>query len=230
MNPLSDPTIYAASTWVIPVLLAITLHEAAHGYVAHAFGDDTAWQLGRVSLNPLRHVDPFGTVLLPAFLLLSHAPFLFGYAKPVPVRFDRLRNPRRDMVWVAAAGPGMNLGLAIGAALLIHAVGYLPLPIGQWVMWNLVNAININVILAVFNMIPLPPLDGGRVAIGLLPGALAAPLARLAPYGMLIVIGIFFVGPMIAAPLGVDVNIFGQVISRPANAIVQTILHLTGTG
>ena len=102
MNPLSDPTIYAASTWVIPVLLAITLHEAAHGYVAHAFGDDTAWQLGRISLNPLRHVDPFGTVLLPA-LLLSHAPFLFGYAKPVPVRFDRLRNPRRDMIWVAAA-------------------------------------------------------------------------------------------------------------------------------
>ena len=110
MNPLFDPTIYAASTWVIPVLLAITLHEAANGYVAHAFGDDTAWQLGRVSLNPLRHVDPFGTVLLPALLLLSHAPFLF-VAKPVPVRFDRLRNPRRDMVWVAAAGPGMNLAL-----------------------------------------------------------------------------------------------------------------------
>ena len=103
MNALFDPSIYAASTWVIPVLLAITLHEAAHGYVAYALGDDTAWQLGRVSLNPLRHVDPFGTVLLPALLLLSHAPFLFGYAKPVPVRFDRLRNPRRVIVWVAAS-------------------------------------------------------------------------------------------------------------------------------
>ena len=230
MNPLFDPTIYTASTWVIPVLLAVTLHEAAHGYVAHACGDDTAWQLGRVSLNPLRHVDPFGTVFLPALLLLSHAPFLFGYAKPVPVRFERLRHPRRDMIWVAAAGPGMNLVLAIGAALLIHTIGYLPLGIGQWVLWNLGNAININVILAVFNMIPLPPLDGGRVAVGLLPDALAGPLARLEPYGMLIVIGALFVLPMLAAQIGVGVNIFGQLITRPADAIIQTILYLTGNG
>ena len=222
--------IYLASTWVLPVLLAITLHEAAHGFVAHHFGDDTAWQLGRVSLNPLRHIDPFGTLFLPALLLLTHAPFLFGYAKPVPVKFAQLRNPRRDMIWVAAAGPVMNLALATAAALLLHTVDFLPVGIAQWVLRNLVNAISINVILAVFNLIPLPPLDGGRVAVGLLPNVLAAPLARLAPYGMWIVIGAFFLLPIFAAQVGIDVNLFNQVITRPAGAIISTILRLTGTG
>jgi len=222
--------IYLASTWVLPVLLAITLHEAAHGFVAHHFGDDTAWQLGRVSLNPLRHIDPFGTLLLPALLLLTHAPFLFGYAKPVPVKFGQLRNPRRDMIWVAAAGPLMNLALATAAALLLHTVGFLPVGIAQWVLRNLVNAIGINVILAVFNLIPLPPLDGGRVAVGILPKVLAAPLARLAPYGMWIVIAALFLLPILAAQVGVDVNLFNQVITRPAAAIIGTILRLTGTG
>jgi Zn-dependent protease len=222
--------IYLASTWVLPVLLAITLHEAAHGFVAHHFGDDTAWQLGRVSLNPLRHIDPFGTLFLPALLLLTHAPFLFGYAKPVPVKFGQLRNPRRDMIWVAAAGPVMNLALATAAALLLHTVDFLPVGIAQWVLRNLVNAIGINVILAVFNLIPLPPLDGGRVAVGILPNMLAAPLARLAPYGMWIVIGALFLLPILAAQVGVDVNLFNQVITRPVAAIISTILRLTGTG
>ena len=221
--------IYLASTWVLPALLAITLHEAAHGFVAHHFGDDTAWQLGRVSLNPLRHIDPFGTLFLPALLLLTHAPFLFGYAKPVPVNFGQLRNPRRDMIWVAAAGPAMNLALATAAALLLHSVDFLPVGIAQWVLRNLVNAISINVILAVFNLIPLPPLDGGRVAVGILPDALAAPLARLAPHGMWIVIGAFFLVPILAAQVGIDVNLFNQVITRPAAAIISTILRLTGT-
>jgi Zn-dependent protease len=222
--------IYLVSTWVLPVLLAITLHEAAHGFVAHHFGDDTAWQLGRVSLNPLRHIDPFGTLFLPALLLLTHAPFLFGYAKPVPVKFGQLRNPRRDMIWVAAAGPVMNLALATAAALLLHTVDFLPLGIAQWVLRNLVNAIGINVILAVFNLIPLPPLDGGQVAVGILPNVLAAPLARLAPYGMWIVIGALFLLPLLAAQVGVDVNLFNQVITRPVAAIITTILRLTGMG
>jgi Zn-dependent protease len=121
---LAVKTIFMASTWVVPVLLAITLHEAAHGFVAHRCGDDTAWRLGRVSFNPFKHIDLFGTILLPGMLLFLHAPFLFGYAKPVPVKFGALRNPRRDMVWVAAAGPATNLLLATAAALLVHFVGH----------------------------------------------------------------------------------------------------------
>jgi Zn-dependent protease len=222
--------LYFASTWAIPVLLAITLHEAAHGFVARHFGDDTAWRLGRVSLNPLKHIDPFGTLILPGLLLLTHAPFLFGYAKPVPVKFGQLRNPRRDMVWVAAAGPAMNLALATVAALLLHVVGLLPAGADQWVLRNLANAININVILAVFNLMPLPPLDGGRVAVGLLPDVIAAPLARLAPYGMGIVIGAFFILPILAAQMGLRLDLFAQLVERPTAAIIDTILRLTGSG
>jgi Zn-dependent protease len=221
-------TIYTASTWVIPVLLAITLHEASHGFVAHWRGDDTAWRLGRVSLNPLKHIDPFGTVLLPALLLFLHAPFLFGYAKPVPVNFGALRHPRRDMVLVAAAGPAMNIVLAALAGLLAHGVGLLPKGGAEWALENLENAIVINVILAVFNMIPLPPLDGGRVAVGLLPNVLAVPLARLERYGMLIIIGLLFILPMLGAQLGRDLNIVGWLLGGPVDAIIGTILRVTG--
>lgn len=222
--------IFTASTWVVPVVLAITLHEAAHGFVAHWFGDDTALRQGRVSLNPFKHVDPFGTILLPAVLLLLRSPFLFGYAKPVPVNFAALRNPRRDMVWVAAAGPGINLAMAASAGLLVHLVGFTPLGAHQWLLQNLENAIVINVVLAVFNMIPLPPLDGGRVAVGLLPDWLALPLARLERHGMLLLIGLIFLLPLIGLQLGRDLNVVGWLLSRPVDFLIEAILRLTGNG
>jgi len=228
MNQELATTIYTASTWVLPVLLAITLHEAAHGFVAYRRGDDTAWRLGRVTLNPIKHIDLFGTILLPATLLFLHAPFLFGYAKPVPVKFGALRSPRRDMVWVAAAGPATNLLLAISAALLVHVVGFLPTGADQWLLQNLKNAIVINVILAVFNMIPLPPLDGGRVAVGLLPNVLAVPLVRLERYGMLVIIGLLFIMPALGAQFGVDLNVLGWLLGGPVDAVIRTILQLTG--
>ncbi len=220
--------LYTATTWVLPIVFAITLHEAAHGYVAWKLGDDTAHRMGRVTFNPIKHVDPVGTIILPGLLLLMSAPFLFGYAKPVPVNFRALGKPRRDMVLVALAGPGTNIAMAVGAALLFHLAMLVPSVTGEWLRQNLLNALLINVVLAVFNMLPLPPLDGGRVAVGLLPPALAMPLARLERYGIVILIGALFVLPMIGDRLGQDLNIFRWLVGGPVYAVIDLILMSTG--
>jgi Zn-dependent protease len=222
MNGSFNLILYEISIWAIPALIAITFHEASHGYVAHLLGDDTAWRLGRVSFNPLVHIDPIGTVLLPLMLLLLHALFLFGYAKPVPVNFRALRRPRLDTILVAAAGPGMNLLLATIAALAFHIIGYSPAPVAQWLAANLKNALLLNVVLAIFNLLPIPPLDGGRILVGILPGAAARVLARAEPYGMLMLLGLLFVLPM----LGLDP--ISRLMMTSTDVVVGVILRITG--
>jgi Zn-dependent protease len=222
--------LYEASTWVLPVVFAVTLHEAAHGFVANRCGDDTAWRAGRVSANPLKHIDRFGTIVLPALLLLLRSPFLFGYAKPVPVNFARLNHPRRDMVWVALAGPTTNILLAIASSLLFFGVGLVPPSPADWLAANLVHSIQINAVLCVFNLLPLPPLDGGRVAVGLLPRSLAFPLARLERYGIGIVLLLLFVLPWIGGQLGWQLNLLDWLVGVPAQALIRFVLAITGQG
>ena len=221
-------SLYDVSVWVLPVLIAITFHEAAHGFVAHRLGDNTAYDRGRVTFNPLKHIDPFGTVIFPAMLLLSHSPFLFGYAKPVPVNFRALRHPRIDMVWVALAGPATNIALALVAALALHALPWAPDNIAPWLFDNLKNALVINVVLAVFNMLPIPPLDGGRVAVGLLPNVLAVPLSRLEPYGMLILIGILILLPWAGAQFGLNLDVISTIVGTVRDFVIRLLLTVTG--
>jgi Zn-dependent protease len=191
--------------YAIPGIFAITLHEAAHGYAARHFGDLTAYQAGRISLNPIRHIDPIGTLLIPAVVLFaSGGKFAFGWAKPVPVNFGRLRNPKRDMLWVAAAGPGANLLMAVLWALFFKVVALMPLNYFSEPSLRMAEGgIIINLVLMVLNLVPLPPLDGGRIAVSLLPRRLAFQFARIEPYGMIILMVLLFTGVLGAVMLPV---------------------------
>jgi len=186
------------AVYALPVVFAITLHEAAHGYVARHFGDMTAYSQGRISLNPLRHIDPIGTVLVP-LITMALGGILFGWAKPVPVNFANLRHPKKDMLWVALAGPGANLAMALGWAVVMKLANMMPdsalsLPMSLMGM----AGININAVLMVLNLLPLPPLDGGRIAVSLLPNRLAYRYAMLEPYGMILLVVLLFSGALSA--------------------------------
>ena len=189
----TDYSIQAIAINAIPLIFAITIHEAAHGYAARRLGDNTAYLLGRVTLNPVKHIDPIGTILIPLMLILSGSPFLVGYAKPVPVRFDRLRNPRIDSIWVALAGPGSNFVQALIWAIIL--IGLLGFGVNERFLIAMSQAgVTWNIGLLVFNLFPLPPLDGGRILAGLLPARQSIALGKLEPWGFFIVLGLIFTG------------------------------------
>ncbi len=209
---------YGVATWAIPVLFAITLHEVAHGWMANKLGDSTAKMLGRLSLNPIKHVDPIGTVAVPAALLLMGSPFLFGWAKPVPVNFRNLKNYRQDMVMVAAAGPLANLLMAVGwmlwFAILYHTGVGADSAVGQGFQDMAQAGVSINLLLMVFNLLPIPPLDGGRVLSGLLPLPLSRILEQVEPYGTIIVVALLYFG------------VLNSIISPVIAALASTLGHI----
>ena len=220
---------YTASVWTLPVLIGVTFHEAAHAWVAWRLGDDTAKHLNRVTFNPFKHLDLFGTIILPALMLIgSGGRMMFGFAKPVPINPANLNNPRRDMVLVAAAGPISNLGLALLAALLLHTVIIFEGDFREWVVNNLINTVWFNILLFIFNLLPIPPLDGSRIAAGILPPTIAYNLLRFERFGFLIIICIFFVIPLLIERFGFEINIFWWLVGGPAEYIMRYMFSRIG--
>ena len=219
-------TVIQILLFAIPALIAITLHEAAHGFAAFVFGDDTAKRAGRLTLNPIRHIDPFGTILLPA-LLAATTGFIFGYAKPVPVDTNRLGHPRRDMAIVAAAGPLTNIALAIVSTLAFLV--FLGAANENALLWNLfVMSIQLNFVLALLNLLPLPPLDGSKVLAAFLPNRLSNSYMRLEPFGFLILLALIFLVPPLSAQFGARINVLGWLVGNPARDLTQMVMTFIG--
>ena len=205
--------IQTVAIYALPELVAITVHEAAHGYVARHFGDNTAWALGRVTLNPLKHIDPLGTIVMPLVLYLATSgAFLFGYAKPVPVEFGKLRNPKRDMVWVALAGPGANLLQALLWGILLYLLRGADITEPFFIRMCQAGVL-VNVVMFVFNLFPLPPLDGGRILVGLLPYKQAVLVSRIEPWGFFVVMALVLAG------------VISNLWMRPLMALTYTFLE-----
>ena len=213
----------------LPLLIAIPFHEAAHGFVAWRCGDPTARELGRVTFNPFKHIDPFGTLLLPGLLIASGAPFVFGWAKPVPVNFNRLRNRRRDSIMVALAGPGINLVLAILSVLVLSQLMPETMPEAMpWWVRMLAFSVLINLVLVMFNMLPLLPLDGGRVLNGLLPPRIAEKHAKTERFGMAILILLIIVPPMLGSILHQELNLIGAILMPPVTWLADMLFRAAG--
>ena len=221
--------LFHISAWVLPIIIAIPLHEASHAWVAWKLGDNTAYELGRVTFNPIKHIDPFGTIILPGILLIaSGGVAAFGYAKPVPINFRNLRYQRRDPILVAAAGPISNLILAISSAFLFTVISFVPESIRPWLEATILASIIINIILFVFNMLPLPPLDGGRIAVAVLPKQLGQLFARLERVGIVIIIIGLLVLPWVGRQIGKDFDLFHWLVIRPAQYLMKVIALVVG--
>ena len=220
---MSQNIVFEIAVWLVPLVIAIVFHEVAHGLVARRLGDPTAESKGRLSLNPIKHIDPFGTVILPMLLALSHAP-MFGWAKPVAVNYSRLNSPRRDMVLVALAGPGMNLILALVGTAILAATVEAKTGVGAFIAANALNFVAINIFLAIFNLLPVPPFDGGHVVEGLLPPGPAQSFRKLGRYSLLVLVLLLLVLPTLSP----RANVVARIVSPIVDQVTRIILAIFG--